>query len=327
MRFCLSILVSFIFSVQCIDANDKAPTEEQIKTARQKGLKWLAGKQNDDGSWTGGPYVRNPAMTAYAMQAFMVNGHWPTEGEYKETVAKGMRFLLASAREKDGYLIGPRGGNMYTHALATETLADLFARTKDKSIQPVLERAVKLIVKSQHPQGGWRYEPAPTGADISVSTMQLIALKAARTSGITAPDETSKKGIEYIRSCTNSQKNGFTYQPRSYTTGFARTAAGLRALQVMGEFKAQDHAAMIQYLQNNFHSRSYFFYGHVYAVHVMKEVGGKEWEDWHTKIRTTLLANQAQDGTWSGTKLSSGGPTDPVYQTSLAVLILSVQAK
>ena len=44
-------------------------------------------------------------------------------GEYREVVARGQRFLLASARQ-DGYLVGTRGGNMYGHALASIALCE-----------------------------------------------------------------------------------------------------------------------------------------------------------------------------------------------------------
>src|SRR5687768_15347606 len=86
-----------------------APTRKAI----DKGLEWLAGKQNEDGSWSESRYPHNTAITAFALLAFLSQGHLPSEGLYGPEVAKGTRYLLSSAREKDGYLIGARGGNMY----------------------------------------------------------------------------------------------------------------------------------------------------------------------------------------------------------------------
>ena len=40
--------------------------------------------------------------------AFMSQGHVPNQGKYGPEVAKGTRFLIASAREGDGYLVGTR---------------------------------------------------------------------------------------------------------------------------------------------------------------------------------------------------------------------------
>ena len=52
-------------------------------------------------------------------------------------------------------------------------------RTQRPGLRDALERAVALIVSSQNDQGGWRYEPRPADADISVTVMQLVALRAA----------------------------------------------------------------------------------------------------------------------------------------------------
>ena len=43
-----------------------------------------------------------------------------------------------------------------------------------------LAKAVKLIRNTQNAQGGWRYQPRRTEADISVTICQVMALRAAR---------------------------------------------------------------------------------------------------------------------------------------------------
>src|SRR6202035_2609984 len=104
-------------------------------------------------------------------------------------------------------------------------------------------KAVDLIVKSQNTQGGWRYEPAPTGADISVTIMQVMALRSAKNGGLHVPDTTLKKAI--------------AYKPGG-PPGFARTAAGVCVLILAGEYnddvaKAQkDLPPSIEYLKKSF---------------------------------------------------------------------------
>src|SRR3954452_24182857 len=93
--------------------------DDATKLATGKALEWLAGKQNADGSWSDGAYQHNTAITAYAMLAFMAQGHLPNQGLYGPEVAKAARFLIASSRPTDGYLVGSRGGNMYCHGMAT----------------------------------------------------------------------------------------------------------------------------------------------------------------------------------------------------------------
>ena len=180
--------------------------DEATKKATAKALEWLATKQNADGSFSDGAYAHNTAITAYAMLAFMSQGHLPNQGKYGPEVAKAARFLMASPAPTDGYLVGARGGNMYCHAMATLALAELWGQTGDDEIKPVVQEGGRPDRPLQNPQGGWRYEPQPTGADISVTIMQVMALRAAKNAGMHVPDDTLKKAIAYIKSCYNARR-------------------------------------------------------------------------------------------------------------------------
>jgi squalene cyclase len=303
------------------EAKDEVKMTEAGKKATAKALEWLAGKQNTDGSWSEGRYPHNTAITSFALLAFLSQGHLPNQGTYGPEVSKAYRFLLSSARD-DGYLVGSRGGNMYCHAMATLALAELWGMTGDNEIKPVLKKAVDLIIGSQSKEGGWRYEPRPSGADISVTIMQVMALRAAKNSGIHVKDETIKNAIHYIKECYDPKSGGFSYQPRS-APGFARTAAGACVLQLTGEYKAKEIPKAIDYLQQNFDAPQHFWYGHYYASHAMHQVGGKEWQEWYKKLNDKLLPQQNSDGSWSTRDREGVGP---VYQTSIAVIVLSVPA-
>src|SRR5262245_46066964 len=296
--------------------------DEAGKKATAKALEWLKQKQNTDGSWSDGNYAHNTAITAFALLAFMSQGHLPAQGTYGPEVAKGCRFLIAASRPTDGYLVGARGGNMYCHAMATLAVAELWGMTGDEEIKPALEKAVNLIVKSQNHEGGWRYEPQPTGADISVTIMQVMALRASKNSGLHVPDTTMKKAIDYINRCYNPNTGAFSYQPHS-RPGFARTAAGACILQLTGNYDAKQIPKAVEYMKLNFENKERFWYGHYYAAHAMHQVGGKEWEDWYPRLRSTILPKQSADGSWSTRDRENVGP---VYQTAIAVIILSVPA-
>ncbi|MFO0809628.1 MAG: prenyltransferase/squalene oxidase repeat-containing protein [Gemmataceae bacterium] len=299
--------------------------DDTTKKATAKALEWIAAKQNADGSWSEGRYPHSTAITALSLLAFMSQGHLPGQGLYGPEVAKGTRFLVSAARQSDGYLVGSRGGNMYCHGLATLALAELWGMTGDAEVKQTLTRAVDLIVKTQNREGGWRYDPAPTGADISVTIMQVMALRAAKNSGLHVPDVTMKQAIAYIKSCYVPSQGGFVYQPFSSKTGFARSAAGVCVLQLAGEYDAREIPKAVAYLKENFNAREYFWYGHYYAAHAMHQIGGKEWEDWYARIRTTFLALQSDDGSWSRAASDKEG-VGPVYTTSIAVIALSVPA-
>jgi squalene cyclase len=316
-------LVVLAFAGESRAQQKRVEMDEATKKATARALEWLAQRQNSDGSFSDGAYAHNTAITGFAMLAFMSQGHLPNQGQFGPEVAKAARFLIASQRESDGYLVGARGGNMYCHGMATLALAELYGQTGDDTIKPVLQKATDLIVRSQNANGGWRYEPQPTGADISVTIMQVMALRAAKYAGMHVPDTTRKKAIAYIKSCQR-ENGGFTYMPSSGSPGFARTAAGLCVLYLSGEYEAKEIPRGVEYLKSNFESNhQHFYYGHYYAAHAMHQVGGKDWEDWYGRLVKYFVPSQSPDGSWSNTRNREVGP---VYQTSIAVTILSVPA-
>ena len=95
---------------------------------------------------------------------------------------------------------------MYGHGIGTIALAELFGQTRDQTLRPKLEKAVKLIVSCQNPAGGWRYAPRPNDADISVTVLQVVALRAAKNSGIDVPQQTIDNAIRFVKSCSDEQR-------------------------------------------------------------------------------------------------------------------------
>lgn len=327
---CVFTLGVFLFAALASTAADDSPVKMSAagSLACKKALAWLASKQNSDGSWSESRYPHNTAITAFALLAFMSQGHLPGQGEFGPNVAKGAKFLIASPRQEgDGYLVA-RGGNMYCHGMATLALAELYGMAQDEELKPVLERAVDLIVRCQSPQGGWRYDPNPHDADISATIMQVMALRAAKNGGLNVPDVVMQKALQYVEACRDPGSGGFNYQPGQRHPGFARTAAGACILQLCGKYDDEMVAKAIEYLQKDmmrerrFRSREYFWYGHYYAAHAMHQVGGEAWKKWYADISSALLTRQADTGAWDTQELE-GNPPGPVYQTSIAVIILS----
>ena len=64
-------------------------------------------------------------------------------------------------------------------AVMLATVSD-YGMTGDETIKEKLQKAVKLIEKTQNHEGGWRYQPAPYDADISVTICEVMGLRAAR---------------------------------------------------------------------------------------------------------------------------------------------------
>ena len=319
MKRLLALSLALVFAIPpAVHADVKM--SEATKKATAKALDWLARQQNDDGSFSDGGYAHNTAITGFAMLAFMSQGHLPNQGTYGPEVSKAAKFMIAAQRPSDGYIVGSRGGNMYCHAMATLALCELWGQTGDDELKPVVTKAVDLIVRCQNNQGGWRYEPQPTGADISVTIMTVMALRSGKNAGLHVPDDTFKKAIAYIKSCYRPTQGGFTYQPGSGQPGFARTAAGCCVLFLTGEYTAKEIPDAVDYLKKHFESPMHFYYGQYYAVHAMYQVGGKDWEDWYARVTDWFLPKQGADGSWSQTSRREVGP---VYQTAIAVIALS----
>jgi hypothetical protein len=303
---------------------DKVKMDERTKAAVDKALKWLKDQQNADGSWGN---TTKTAMTSFALLAFMANGHVPNQGAFGPEVSKGIRYLLACSREVDGYLLGPSGGNMYCHGMATLALTQAFGMTGDEDVKKVLKKAVDLIVKTQNHEGGWRYDPSPTGADISVTIMQVMALRGAKDSGLNVPDKTIANAIEYINKCYDKRSGGYRYQPYSSGPGYARTAAGLCVIYLGGEEEIKKHDAdeirkTVEYMERTGDDNAHYWYGHYYAAHALNQVGGEIWEKYYDRMKTTLLPRQKSSGEWYEPRREAA--YGPVYQTAIAVLILSV---
>ena len=77
------------------------------------------------------------------MLAFMSQGHLPNQGKHGPEVAKAARFLMAAQRE--GYIVGARGGSMYCHGMATLALSELWGQTGDDELKPYVVKAIRLI--------------------------------------------------------------------------------------------------------------------------------------------------------------------------------------
>jgi hypothetical protein len=304
---------------------ERVKMDGDTRAAVERALSWLKDQQNRDGSWG------NTAITSFCLLAFMANGHLPNQGAYGDAVSRGVQNLLAQARDRqgardDGYIVGERGGNMYCHGMATLALTQVYGMTGDKDVRAVLKKAVDLIIRSQSREGGWRYEPTPdAGADISVTIMQVMALRGAKDSGLHVPDKVMDDALKYIKRCRDDRSGGYKYQPYASGAGYARTAAGVCVLQLCGKYDADEIRGAVAYMERVGDDPQHYWYGHYYAAHALNQVGGEVWEKYYKRMRDHLLDTQKNNqdkGYWfeSRREAAYGAP----YQTAIAVLILSV---
>jgi hypothetical protein len=295
---------------------------EQVTASVDRALAFLAAKQNPDGSWN----ASNNAVNAVAMLAFMGRGHVPGRGPYRDVLERGKKFMLTAGRP-DGFV---GFSTMYEHGLATLALAELYGMDPDPELEAKTRKAVELIVRCQSPAGGWRYSPQPNDQDLSVTVMQIVALRAANNAEIPVPTQTIEKAINYVKSCSHPN-GGFGYQGPAQ--GPQTTAAGILSLQLCGKYDDPAVAKALDYLstlpvQWGPGGIQYFYYFHYYAIQAQFQAGGKHWNDWHPKVREMLLGKQNADGSWDvppGTAEGANvvGPNN-VYWTAMSSLVLEI---
>jgi len=310
---------------------ENVTVDEKTAVVIKGALKYLASEQQANGSWVEHNEKYVTAMTGYTLLAFMATGNLPGEGEHGKVVANGARFLADSVQANGTFDPRNVGQYMYGHGVATIALAELYGQTKSAELRPKLEKAVKIILGSQNAQGGWRYNPHVGDADISVTVLQVVALRAAKNGGIDVPHESIERAVQYVHSCYDEQSGGFCYQPRQRAPGFARTAAAIYSLQVCGRYDDPKVAAGAAYLTKESriagsHRKSeWFTYGHFYAAPAMYMVGGETWEKWYGGIKRVLLdsVKRKDDTAYWDKELDSRSP-GPVYATAVFTTVLAM---
>jgi len=294
----------------------------QARAAIEKGLAFLASRQAKNGSWSEGS--SGAGITALAGLALMSGGSLPGRGKYGDNVQKAVEYICNATQESGLIAADNSHGPMYGHGFATLFLGEVYGMNADDEVKEKLQKAVRLIQKTQNKEGGWRYQPVPYDADISVTIAEIMALRAARDAGIKVEKEVIDKAIGYVKRCQCAD-GGFSYVAgQGSGSGFARSAAGVAALYYGGVFEGNDLKRGLDYLKQftpgkgASDSEGHYFYGHYYAVQAMFLAGGDYWGKWYPAIRDQLISRQNRNtGGWSG------DVTDE-YATALGLIILQM---
>ncbi len=296
---------------------------DRTQSAIDLGLGYLAARQNDDGSFGSGGYSRNVGVCALAGMAFMASGSTPDRGPLGQQCARVVDFLLGHAQD-DGFIVLPESashGPMYGHGFSTLFLSEAYGMTTRADIREKLKKAVQLIIDTQNDEGGWRYQPQPHDADISVTICQIMALRAARNAGLYVPKATVDACIEYVKRSQNPD-GGFMYLPTGGPSAFPRSAAGVVALYSAG-YDGPEIKKGLDYLvqempRGRFNRHGHFFYGHYYAVQAMWHAGGDYWQKWYPVVREELIGLQRADGAWMDDAVCAE------YGTAMSCIILQM---
>jgi len=307
------------------------------EAAVERGLAWLARHQAADGSWRfdlsgcqcdggcrdAGTVSSTTAATGIALLPFLGAGHTQAAGAYRETVTRGLYYLMSRVQPT------PRGGDlaegtMYGQGVATLALAEALGMTKDEMLVRPVRDAVRFIVTAQDAYGGgWRYLPGQAG-DTTVTAWQLTALKSAALAGLEVPSPTFDGVCRFLDRVETQGGAAYGYQSpqaRSCTsaigllcrmyTGWDREEAldrGLAALAKPGP--------AVQGVYQNF-----------YLAQALLQRDHPAWPRWNARNRDQLVARQGAIGHEAGSWFFADPETAPggrLAHTALAVLTLEV---
>lgn len=321
-------------------------TEDAVKL----GLGWMKRQQQADGRWLlSGPYsngcsLENPAAaTSMALLAMLGDGNTLTEGDFRQTVTKGADALLRFQDSDGNFYIGPEGQHrLYTQAQATIAVCELYGMTRDERFREAAELAVEYCLRSQAPEGGWRYYPGQE-SDTSVTGWFVMALKSAEMAGIAVPQESFDRISAYLDRVQDEE--GWRYKYRIIERDFSKTmtAEAVLCRQYLGW--GRDDLRMkkaVDYLlespirmpsirlagstpSDGTNPEVYYWY---YASQTMHHYGGKEWEAWNENLREVLPAIQEkkgrEQGSWSPRDDEWGSVGGRLFMTSLCLYTLEI---
>jgi hypothetical protein len=352
------------FAKRAKENRDAQRTDSMV----DRGLDFLRRAQRDDGRWSLGSYpgaageappklASDTAATGLALLSFLGAGHDHFEGRHRDTVRRGIEFLLA-AQKQDGDLFIPADplsnscAWLYSHGIATMALCEAVGMTGDDIVRPAAERACRFITASQHPErGGWRYTPR-SDADLSVSGWMLVALRSGQLADVPIDPRTldgvrSLLDTSAIATSSVAAKNPlarFHYNPRkpdqrpsNMSTACMNALGTLMRLHTGWKKTDQQVVAngrTLAAMRPSYGTAEqsvrdcYLWY---YISQVLVHTGGSDWDSWYGSLDETLAAHQTTTGESAGSWDPLGPTPDRwgqyggrVYVTTLHLLTLEV---
>jgi outer membrane biosynthesis protein TonB len=324
------------------------------EAAVAQGLYWLHRHQAQDGHWSldrfhrhgncngrcsgAGDGESDVGATALALLPFLGAGQTHTRGIYKDTVERGLAWLLEE-QDSDGDLRGKGQGRMYAHGIASIVLCEAYALSGDETLRAPAQRAVDFIVRAQHKSsgrntGGWRYEPRQAG-DTSVVGWQLMALRSGRMGGLHVPSGTFTQAGKFLDHVQHGRYGGLYSYQRGRTPDAAMIAEGLLCRQYLGwparhrGLREGVNHLLAEHLPNKDDPNIYYWY---YGTQVMHHLGGEAWDRWNNATREALVELQEREGHEAGSWAPVGGAIGGhdvrvggrIYMTALAICTLEV---
>lgn len=289
---------------------------ERTRAAIESAIFWLKRQQLPEGNWKLEEGYPDPAervlrtdtgATALALLCLLGAGNSHQTGDHADAVRRGLRWLVDHQKPDGDYHAHIELGRQtayYAHSQATIAVCEAYALTADPELEGSAERAVRFLLRSQHPTiGGWRYQPqnAETMGDLSVTGWALMALHTARMAGMDVADEPFQRAARFLDAVQLQGGALYCYQPGA-PPSVAMTAEGLLSRMFLGW--PRSHPALregLQYLQLPEHAPRWDagrrnVYEWYYVGNVLHNVGGTYWQDWYRSVQQLIVDHQLNIG-------------------------------
>lgn len=341
-----------LFRLRSVAAAKSFPPETtwESEQAVDAGLNWLVRNQDADGRWDASRFgagredrvldqdrggaggEADTGISGLALLALLGRGNTHLEGPYRDSVQRGLEFLIRSQRD-DGDLSGDAEffARMYSHGIATIALSEALALTGDPRLAEPTRRALEFSRQAQDPQtGGWRYRPRERG-DMSQFGWQVLALVSGEQAGIRIPESTRLGMHRFLDACSSGRAGGRCSYRSGEAVSATMTAEGLACRYFLdyqrdpGRVREAVETALVP---DAGHSASqpdlYYLYYVSLALH---QHGGPRWESWNEELHRMILPRQRQGNTEAGSwdpDTRWGGYGGRVYSTAMAILCLEI---
>ena len=219
------------------------------------------------------------AATSLALLPFLGAGQTHLQGEFRNVVMAGLRFLMQNGKpgKENGlpYIDYTGGGSMYDHGLAAITLCEAYAMTGDPDLAGPAQASLNFIAIAQCRDGGWRYRKRDsTGGDTSVVGWQVMALKSGHMGHLMIPPKVIQGSTLYLDRVSSDSGSIYGYNKPSVTPRPATTAVGLLCRMYTGWDKTHPGIKKgVQHLAKIGVKKPDLYYNY-YAAQVLRHHGG-----------------------------------------------------
>ncbi len=333
---------------------------QKLTTSVDRGLRALSKLQLADGSF---PTLNHgkPAITSFAIMAYLSRGHRPGEGPYGKQIDKALDYVLTTQKKsglfasqeintalinvpiREADVRGAGGtAKTYNHAICMLMLGEVYGLTDPKHtfrVKAAITKGLKFTLelwdirkKSSMNDGGFRYTRlhGSNDSDLSVTAWHVSSLRSIRNAGFDVPENVMNRIVAYVVK-TQCPDGGFSYLVRGQSS-FVMTAAGTLCI---GLAARHDHSSLeraCRYLYR-FNAASplcfkatgghtiYAYYSCYYVTQAAIQMGGALWVKCMKECYNYLLPKQLASGHWPAFERSAR--YGQAYSTSLAIIALT----